>query len=264
MSYRLAGLLCALLSFSALSGHAKLWQSKELNFSINLPTEEGWTRVGVPNHLCKVAARSPNQKLVVSVIVFSQSGGLNPEALLDKFKKNWFKFDTSGETSETVVQVDGQSALCFKESGMTNGKTFYRADTVVIYGDNVYDISAFGTDSDPLSTITVSDIVASFKFLNKASASSPPYAAKGPAPVSSVGSSSTNKIPTAAPTGLPTLKTIKWIPSRPSAQLDTSFAFEGDKVRGYKVTKIHQDSVELLTPKGETLKLVLKPHEPGK
>jgi hypothetical protein len=48
-----------------------------------------------------------------------------------------------------------------------------------------------------------------------------------------------------------------WIPTRPSAQLDKSFAFEGDTVRGYKVTKIRQDSVDLLTPEGAGLKLVL-------
>ena len=55
-----------------------------------------------------------------------------------------------------------------------------------------------------------------------------------------------------------------WIPTKPSAQLDTIFAFEGDNVRGYKVTKIRQDGVDLLSPKGETLKLALAVHVAGK
>lgn len=67
-------------------------------------------------------------------------------------------------------------------------------------------------------------------------------------------------VPAPTPTGPPELKSIMWIPSKPSAQLDKTFAFEGDNVRGYKVTKIHQDTVELLTREGETLKLALKPH----
>jgi hypothetical protein len=70
--------------------------------------------------------------------------------------------------------------------------------------------------------------------------------------------------PAATPTGPPELRSIMWIPTRPSAQLDKSFAFEGDNVRGYKVTKIRQDGVELLSPKGVTLKLALAAHAAGK
>ncbi len=59
----------------------------------------------------------------------------------------------------------------------------------------------------------------------------------------------------APPTGPPHLKTIIWNPGKPSAQLDQNFAFEGDRVRGYKVVKILQDSVNLLTPDGGSLTL---------
>ena len=58
-----------------------------------------------------------------------------------------------------------------------------------------------------------------------------------------------------APSGPPQLKSIIWNPNLPSAQLDKTLVFEGDRVRGYKVVKIHQDSVELLTPEGVALAL---------
>jgi hypothetical protein len=70
-------------------------------------------------------------------------------------------------------------------------------------------------------------------------------------------------VPAAIPKGPPELRSIMWIPTKPSAQLDKSFAFEGDNVRGYKVTKIRQDGVDLLSPEGETLKLVLAGHAAG-
>jgi hypothetical protein len=66
------------------------------------------------------------------------------------------------------------------------------------------------------------------------------------------------------PTGPPVLRSIMWIPTRPSAQLDNNWAFEGDRVRGYKVTKISHDSVDLLTPEGASLKLVLAAQVAGK
>ena len=66
------------------------------------------------------------------------------------------------------------------------------------------------------------------------------------------------------PTGPPELRSIMWSTTKPSAQLDKSLAFEGDRVRGYKVTKISQDSVDLVTPEGTTLKLVLAAHEAEK
>jgi hypothetical protein len=59
------------------------------------------------------------------------------------------------------------------------------------------------------------------------------------------------------PSGPPELRHIIWVPTKPSAQLDKDWAFEGDHVRGYQVTKISPDSVELLTPEGASLKLVL-------
>jgi hypothetical protein len=66
------------------------------------------------------------------------------------------------------------------------------------------------------------------------------------------------------PTGPPELRSIIWSSTQPSAQLDKSLAFEGDHVRGYKVTKISQDSVDLLNPEGASLKLVLSTHGAGK
>jgi len=66
------------------------------------------------------------------------------------------------------------------------------------------------------------------------------------------------------PTGPPELRSIIWSSTKPSAQLDKSLAFEGDHVRGYKVTKISQDSVDLLNPEGASLKLVLSTHGAGK
>ena len=66
--------------------------------------------------------------------------------------------------------------------------------------------------------------------------------------------------PAPTPTGPPELRSIIWSTTKPSAQLDKNMAFEGDRVRGYKVTKISQDSVDLLTPDGASLKLVLAAH----
>ena len=63
--------------------------------------------------------------------------------------------------------------------------------------------------------------------------------------------------PAPTPTGPPELRSIIWSTTKPSAQLDKNLAFEGDHVRGYKVTKISQDSVDLLSPEGASLKLVL-------
>jgi hypothetical protein len=63
--------------------------------------------------------------------------------------------------------------------------------------------------------------------------------------------------PVPTPTGPPRLRSIMWVSTKPSAQLDNNWAFEGDHVRGYKVTKIGRDSVDLLTPEGASLKLVL-------
>jgi hypothetical protein len=70
--------------------------------------------------------------------------------------------------------------------------------------------------------------------------------------------------PVQPPTGPPKLRIIMWISTKPSAQLDTDWAFEGDHVRGYKVTKISHDSVDLLTPEGASLKLVLPAQVAGK
>ena len=64
------------------------------------------------------------------------------------------------------------------------------------------------------------------------------------------------------PSGPPQLRSIIWNPTAPSAQLDKTLALEGDRVRGYKVAKIHQDRVELLTPEGSSLTLRLKPSAP--
>ncbi len=58
-----------------------------------------------------------------------------------------------------------------------------------------------------------------------------------------------------APTGPPHLRSITWNPAMPSAQLDQNLVFEGDKVRGYKVIKILQNSVDMLTPEGASLTL---------
>ena len=69
--------------------------------------------------------------------------------------------------------------------------------------------------------------------------------------------------PAPTPTGPPELRSIIWSSTKPSAQLDKSLAFEGDNVRGYKVTKIGQDSVDLLTPDGAPLKLLLAAHGAG-
>src|SRR5437660_9427630 len=66
--------------------------------------------------------------------------------------------------------------------------------------------------------------------------------------------------PAPTPTGPPELRSIIWSSTKPSAQLDKNLAFEGDRVRGYKVTKISRDSVDLLTPDGASLKLVLASH----
>jgi hypothetical protein len=57
------------------------------------------------------------------------------------------------------------------------------------------------------------------------------------------------------PTGPPHLKHIIWNAGMPSAQLDQNLAFEGDRVRGYKVVKILEDRVDLLTPEGNSLTL---------
>src|SRR5206468_3042984 len=99
-------------------------------------------------------------------------------------------------------------AFCLKDSAVKNGKEFYRSDTLVFNGGNAYQISTLSTESDPLTDATVRDIVASFKFLNKASTSSPSPVSKHP-----------HKIPAATPTGPPELRSIMWIPSKPSAQL---------------------------------------------
>jgi hypothetical protein len=61
------------------------------------------------------------------------------------------------------------------------------------------------------------------------------------------------------PSGPPQLKNIIWNANLPSAQLDKALVFEGDRVRGYKVMKIHQDSVELLTPDNTSLTVRSKP-----
>jgi hypothetical protein len=66
------------------------------------------------------------------------------------------------------------------------------------------------------------------------------------------------------PTGRPELRKIMWIATKPSAQLDNNWAFEGDHVGGYKVTKISHDSVDLLTPEGASLKLILAAQVAGK
>jgi hypothetical protein len=63
--------------------------------------------------------------------------------------------------------------------------------------------------------------------------------------------------PDPTPTGPPELRSIMWVSTKPSAQLDKNWAFEGDHIRGYKVTKINHDSIDLLTPEGASLKLVL-------
>jgi hypothetical protein len=60
--------------------------------------------------------------------------------------------------------------------------------------------------------------------------------------------------PAPTPTGPPELRSIIWSTTKPSAQLDKNMAFEGDRVGGYKVTKISQDSVDLLTPEGASLR----------
>lgn len=54
-------------------------------------------------------------------------------------------------------------------------------------------------------------------------------------------------------TGVPKLKGIIWNPTRPSAQLDSHVAFQGDSVRGYRVVKIEPDRVELVAPDGKPL-----------
>ena len=56
-----------------------------------------------------------------------------------------------------------------------------------------------------------------------------------------------------APTGPPHLKNIIWNTGLPSVQLDQNLAFEGDRIRGYKVLKITQTTVDLLSPDGTSL-----------
>jgi hypothetical protein len=78
------------------------------------------------------------------------------------------------------------------------------------------------------------------------------------------GVSQVTAAPAPTPTGPPELRSIIWSSTKPSAQLDKNLAFEGDHVRGYKVTKISQDSVDLVSPEGASLKLVLSAHGAGK
>jgi hypothetical protein len=75
------------------------------------------------------------------------------------------------------------------------------------------------------------------------------------APASAAAATGLVAKPAPPPTGPPQLKSIIWNPGKPSAQLDQNLAFEGDRVRGYKVVKIRQDSVDLLTPEGASLTL---------
>jgi hypothetical protein len=86
----------------------------------------------------------------------------------------------------------------------------------------------------------------------------------GTSPVSDKPATVQAAVPATTPTGPPELRSILWISTKPSAQLDKSFAFEGDNVRGYKVIKISRDSVDLLTPEGASLKLVLAAQGAGK
>jgi hypothetical protein len=72
---------------------------------------------------------------------------------------------------------------------------------------------------------------------------------------SSIAGTSTAAPAALQPTGPPHLKNIIWNPGMPSAQLDQNLVFEGDRVRGYKVVKIRQDSVDVVTPDGKPLTL---------
>ncbi len=72
---------------------------------------------------------------------------------------------------------------------------------------------------------------------------------------SSIAGTSTAAPAPLQPTGPPHLKNIIWNPGMPSAQLDQNLVFEGDRVRGYKVVKIRQDSVDVVTPDGKPLTL---------
>ncbi|MGZ4964907.1 MAG: hypothetical protein ACXWJB_08430 [Limisphaerales bacterium] len=200
MRFQISALACALLSFTVLNSRAERWESKELNFSINLPLEQGWTQLGTPREMVKVAARSADRKYVVSIVVAPADTTMLAEQFIARFKKQWFKHGTSRKTSDTLVQVDGQSASCIKDITVLEGKAMYRADTVFVNGGYFYEIATLGSDSDPLMDTTVKALVASFHFLNKASAFSPTSVSKRaatlrPLPVTRVTSNATDKIP---------------------------------------------------------------------
>ena len=76
-------------------------------------------------------------------------------------------------------------------------------------------------------------------------------------PVAATSTNTPTPLP-AAETGIPTLQAIMWNARRPGAQLGGKLLFEGESLRGYKLQKIRQDAVDLITPDGGSRTLKLK------
>jgi hypothetical protein len=157
-----------------------MWQSQQLNFAINLPSESGWTQIAPPADVVKVSIRSADRTKVISVSVSAIDQGLSEESFVERFKNRWFEHGTGKGKSEERIQLSGHTAYRLKDIANLGGKDVYRADTLVIDKGRLYQIDAMGIGSDPFNDPAVIHCAASFRFL--AQVASPPSKPSSSAP----------------------------------------------------------------------------------
>jgi hypothetical protein len=157
----------ALFLFLACSSQAESWQSQQLNFAIDLPTESGWTRFSPPADVVKVSIRSADRTKVISVCVLAIDRSVSEESFFERFKIRWFEHGTGKAKSEEHIQLGGKPGYRLKDTATIAGKNVYRADSVVIDDGRLYQIDAMGVAADPFTDPAVLSCVASFRFLSQ-------------------------------------------------------------------------------------------------
>jgi hypothetical protein len=161
-------LAAAPVLFLVVSANAELWQAQQLNCSMNLPIEAGWSRITPPSDAIKVSVRSQDRAKIISVLVFPVDQSLPDQTFIERFKNTWFSHGTGKGKAEEHIIVSGRPACRISDLAMLNGREVHRVDTVFIQSGRLYQIDALGFGVDPMSDSAAKECVASFRFLTAA------------------------------------------------------------------------------------------------
>lgn len=145
------------------------WRSDEFNCAVAPPNSADWAQPPLPNPSIKFLAQTKDRStsVLLSVVPLppDKNETLNTR-FIEGFEGSYFKPGQSKKTSGVGLVIQGIPAYKLTGELYANGATFYRAVTLWIADNRLYQLVALKSKSLPLDDPEVRTFISSFHFLH--------------------------------------------------------------------------------------------------